>query len=67
FQISKIFEKISGASFSEKFKSFYQHLTHPEEFPYEKPEHIKASLRSYQETGVCLSSGLRINSAKDDA
>ncbi|MDP0941573.1 SNF2-related protein, partial [Klebsiella quasipneumoniae] len=22
------------------------------EFPYEKPEHIKASLRSYQETGV---------------
>ncbi len=52
FQISKIFEKISGASFSEKFKSFYQHLTHPEEFPYEKPEHIKASLRSYQETGV---------------
>ena len=52
FQISKIFEKISGASFSEKFKSLYQHLTHPEEFPYEKPEHIKASLRSYQETGV---------------
>lgn len=52
FQISKIFEKIGGASFSEKFKSLYQHLTHPEEFPYEKPEHIKASLRSYQETGV---------------
>ncbi|WP_332372768.1 DEAD/DEAH box helicase [Lactococcus cremoris] len=52
FQISKIFEKISGASFSEKFKSLYQHFTHPEEFPYEKPEHIKASLRSYQETGV---------------
>lgn len=52
FQISKIFETISGASFSEKFKSLYQHLTHPEEFPYEKPEHIKASLRSYQETGV---------------
>ncbi|UXV60731.1 DEAD/DEAH box helicase [Lactococcus cremoris] len=52
FQISKIFEKISGASFSEKFRSLYQHLTHPEEFPYEKPEHIKASLRSYQETGV---------------
>ncbi|WMX71542.1 DEAD/DEAH box helicase [Lactococcus cremoris] len=52
FQISKIFEKISGASFSEKFKSLYQHLTHPEEFPYEKPEHIKASLRSYQETGI---------------
>ena len=52
FQISKIFEKISGASFSEKFKSLYQHLTHPEEFPYENPEHIKASLRSYQETGV---------------
>ncbi|MCD6632428.1 DEAD/DEAH box helicase [Lactococcus cremoris] len=52
FQISKIFENISGASFSEKFKSLYQHLTHPEEFPYEKPEHIKASLRSYQETGV---------------
>lgn len=52
FQISKIFENIGGASFSEKFKSLYQHLTHPEEFPYEKPEHIKASLRSYQETGV---------------
>ncbi|MCO0815470.1 DEAD/DEAH box helicase [Lactococcus lactis] len=52
FQISKIFENIGGTSFSEKFKSLYQHLTHPEEFPYEKPEHIKASLRSYQETGV---------------
>lgn len=52
FQISKIFENISGASFSEKFKSLYEHLTQPETFPYEKPDHIKASLRSYQETGV---------------
>lgn len=52
FQVSKIFENIKGTSFSEKFKSLYQHLTHPETFPYEKPEHVKADLRSYQETGV---------------
>ncbi|PCR99798.1 helicase [Lactococcus fujiensis JCM 16395] len=53
FQVSKIFENISGTSFSEKFSSFFHDLTHPEDFEYEKPEHIKASLRSYQETGVC--------------
>ncbi|QDK69972.1 DEAD/DEAH box helicase [Lactococcus protaetiae] len=52
FQVSKIFENVSGASFSEKFKSFYEHLTQPETFPYEKPEHIRASLRPYQEIGV---------------
>ncbi|MFC4651811.1 SNF2 helicase associated domain-containing protein [Lactococcus nasutitermitis] len=52
FQVSKIFEHIAGTSFSEKFKSFYEDLIHPENYPYEKPEHIKAELRPYQETGV---------------
>ena len=52
FQVSKIFEKIDGISFSEQFKSFYEHLTQPETYPYEKPKHIKALLRPYQETGV---------------
>ncbi|MEY8458638.1 SNF2 helicase associated domain-containing protein [Lactococcus ileimucosae] len=52
FQVSKIFENISSSSFSAEFKAFYNHLTHPETYPYEKPEHVKAELRSYQETGV---------------
>ncbi|MFQ6323999.1 SNF2 helicase associated domain-containing protein [Lactococcus garvieae] len=52
FQVSKIFENISSSNFSNEFKAFYEHLTHPETFPYEKPEHVKAELRSYQETGV---------------
>ncbi|MGM9886252.1 MAG: SNF2 helicase associated domain-containing protein [Lactococcus sp.] len=52
FQVSKIFENISGTSFSEKFSSFFHDLTHPEDFEYEKPDHVKASLRPYQETGV---------------
>ena len=52
FQVSKIFENIDGTSFSEKFKSFFNDLTHPENYEYTKPDHIKASLRPYQETGV---------------
>lgn len=52
FQVSKIFESIVGTSFSEKFTTFFNDLTHPENFPYEKPAHVAASLRPYQEIGV---------------
>ncbi|MFZ2576497.1 MAG: DEAD/DEAH box helicase [Lactococcus hircilactis] len=52
FQVSKIFEHVAGTSFSEKFTSFFNDLTHPENFQYEKPAHIKAHLRTYQEVGV---------------
>ncbi|GAB2023436.1 DEAD/DEAH box helicase [Pseudolactococcus yaeyamensis] len=52
FQLSKILGEKEGVSFSKKFEALYDNLIHPHDFPYQKPEQIKATLRPYQEDGV---------------
>jgi len=52
FQLSKIFGDKDGISYSKKFETLYENLTNPHDFPYQKPEQIKATLRPYQEDGV---------------
>ncbi|GFH41459.1 helicase [Lactococcus hodotermopsidis] len=52
FQLSKIFDETDTVSFSDKFDKLYTDLTHPHDFPYEKPQNISAELRPYQEDGV---------------
>jgi len=52
FQVSKVFEGLTNSELSEAFKTFYQQLTQPELYPYERPDGLEATLRPYQETGV---------------
>ncbi|MDR1606307.1 MAG: DEAD/DEAH box helicase [Streptococcaceae bacterium] len=52
FQLSQLLAGQDGVSFSKQFDSLYTNLTQPQDFPYQKPQQIKALLRPYQEDGV---------------